>query len=63
MGVMKEFKLENDEVLRVKKIGNFYFAYARDEGSYNRSERYLGRCNPDGSPIRSLKTRSINKKR
>lgn len=61
MGV-KKFKLEENEVLRIKKIGNFYYAYAREGGSDTwryRKERYLGCCNSDGSPVKSLKTRSF----
>lgn len=57
-----KFKLEEDEVLRIKNIYGFQYAYARSK-NYCRTERYLGRCNPDGSPyIKSLKNRSKKKR-
>ena len=46
----KTFKLEPGEYLRVRKRGNYYFAYARWTKYGGQKERYLGRCNPDGTP-------------
>ena len=46
----KTFGLEYPEKLRVKKKGNFFFAYARYTECGGQRERYLGRCNPDGTP-------------
>lgn len=45
----KTFKLEYPESLRVRKRGNFYYAYARYTEFAGQKERYLGRCNPDGT--------------
>lgn len=59
---MKNFKLESDETLRIKKFKNFNYAYAREIGSdcwQPRRERYLGRCNSDGSPVKSRKLRNL----
>lgn len=46
-----EEKLEPGFYLRVKKIGNNYFAYARSQGSFRPEERYLGRCDKDGNIV------------
>ena len=44
-------KLERWEYLRIKKIGNFYYAYAREQTYNSQKERYLGRCDPEGNRI------------
>lgn len=46
-----ETKLDNWECLRIKKIGNYYFAYARKTIYGGQRERYLGRCEEDGTII------------
>jgi hypothetical protein len=50
---MKHFreKLDTFESLRIKKIGNNYFAYARWTEYGVQKERYLGRCDPTGKPL------------
>jgi len=46
----KTFKLEPGESLRIRKRGYFFFAYARWTEYGGQKERYLGRCNSDGTP-------------
>lgn len=60
------FELEQSETLRIKKIGKFHYAYARStEGTFFGSaqkERYLGRCDEDGTPYnRSIGSYRINR--
>lgn len=49
------------EYLRVKKIGNNYFAYARHSEWGGQKERYLGRCDKDGNIV--SKRRKIRRKK
>lgn len=44
-------KLERHEYLRIKKIGNNFFAYARWTEYMGQKERYLGRCDKDGNVV------------
>ena len=45
----KTFKLEPGESLRIRKRGNYFYAYARWTEFGGQGERYLGRCNSDGT--------------
>lgn len=44
------FEIKYYESLKIRKRGNYYFAYARYTEQGGQKERYLGRCNKDGTP-------------
>lgn len=52
-------KLEQGYYLRIKKIGNHYFAYERSQGHWGSEERYLGRCDESGNIISKRKGRRL----
>ena len=45
----KKFALMSRETLRIRKRHDQFFAYARVQEFGCQKERYLGRCNSDGS--------------
>jgi len=47
----RAFELAAGERLKIRKRGNFFFAYGRKTRDEGQRERFLGRCSPKGIPF------------